>query len=360
MHTKWSVSGNELSPVEVDSLHELIGKGVYRINFNPIDGFSLTRLEDRFVFNHKIYGLESTFINHVHKTFLHTNGNLGVMLNGTKGGGKSLTCKVLANKFDLPILLVEQNFGIGLVKFLSRIQQDILVFVDEYEKVYSNGNSDDEGDEGEKDSSLLTLMDGVLKTEHRRVFLLTTNKLSVNANLLQRPGRIRYLKEFGNLPRITIEEIVDDMLVHPHLRDVTVKFIAQLELITIDIVTALVTEVNIHECDLETLVGFLNVVKNPVKYDLIQIHKTGKVKESALRYASDLDDELSSYEVGDYIGNNRTNFGTVIEILPENTYVIKLDYGHGLKVKEKEGDLITMRIEPIQSFHSSFAGMNAF
>ena len=362
MHTKWSVSGSELTPVEVDSLQDRVLEGVHRINFNPIDGFTLTRMDDAFVFNHKIYGIERKFIDHVKKTFKHTTANLGILLNGMKGGGKSLTCKMLANELGLPVLLVEQNFGVGLVKFISRFQQDVLVFVDEYEKVYSNGdsNNDDEDDETEKDATLLTLMDGVLNTEHRRVFMLTTNKLSVNANLLQRPGRIRYLKEFGNLPRTTIEEIVDDMLVHKHLRDVTVRFIAQLELITIDIVTSMVSEVNIHECDLEEIADILNVKKNPAKYDFVHISKpdkAGKQKETAVAYNVELNQLLEDYNIGDYLSSSRRHFGQIVE-KTDDVYVISLHAGHGFKITTKANENVTLRIEQVPSYHNSFE--NAF
>lgn len=314
MHTQWSVSGNVYSPVEVDNLQDNLGKGVFRVNFDPISGFYLTRLSDSFVFNHKIYGLERGFIDHVVTTYKHTKDNLGILLNGMKGGGKSLTCKILANELDLPILLVEQNFGVGLVQFVSRIQQDVLIFVDEYEKVYSNGSDTrmNDDDDEEKDSSLLSLMDGVLKTEFRKVFLLTTNNLSVNENLLQRPGRVRYLKEFGNLSRVVIEEIVDDMLVHKHLRNSTVKFIAQLELITIDIVTSMVTEVNIHECDLEEFYDILNVKKNPVKYDFMWTGKDGR--EVTIKADVVLNESPEDMVVGNYLMGNGRYFGQILEI----------------------------------------------
>ena len=41
---------------------------------------------------------------------------------------------------------------------------------------------------------------------------MTTNNLSVNENLLSRPSRIRYLKEFGNLSLDAINNYLDDNL----------------------------------------------------------------------------------------------------------------------------------------------------
>jgi len=58
----------------------------------------------------------------------------------------------------------------------------VIIFVDEYEKVFRS-DGDYDGSTG-----ILTLMDGALSSEYRRLFLFTTNTLSVNSNLLQRPG----------------------------------------------------------------------------------------------------------------------------------------------------------------------------
>ena len=64
---------------------------------------------------------------------------------------------------------------------------------------------------------MLSIMDGATNSEHRRVFLLTTNSLYINDNLLQRPGRIRYLKTFKDLTPEIIEEIVDDFLIYKEI-----------------------------------------------------------------------------------------------------------------------------------------------
>lgn len=55
-------------------------------------------------------------------------------------------------------------------------------------------------------------MDGVFNSPYRRVFLLTTNNLYVNENLIGRPSRIRYKKTFGNLQPEVVQEYLDDNL----------------------------------------------------------------------------------------------------------------------------------------------------
>lgn len=70
-------------------------------------GYHLDRYADKFVFPYKMYGLQNEFIDHVIKTYHATEGNLGIMLTGTKGTGKTVTAKELANKLNLPIIIVK-------------------------------------------------------------------------------------------------------------------------------------------------------------------------------------------------------------------------------------------------------------
>ena len=55
-------------------------------------------------------------------------------------------------------------------------------------------------------------MDGVFSSNCRRVFLLTTNNLHINENLLSRPSRIRYIREFGNLEEHVVRAYLKDNL----------------------------------------------------------------------------------------------------------------------------------------------------
>ena len=104
---------------------------------------------------------------------------------------KTVTAKELCNHLQLPVILVQSmgdDTNDKLIKYLSTaIDFDCIFFFDEYEKEF-------------KDSSdVLSFMDGTYNSIYRKIFLLTTNKLNVDSNLLGRPSRIRYKKSFGNL-----------------------------------------------------------------------------------------------------------------------------------------------------------------
>jgi archaellum biogenesis ATPase FlaH len=238
----WSQDSDIFRPVSTMSLTQKLVPGIY-IPGADTQGYYLTQYHDKYVFPYKVYGVNKSFIERVNRTFVNTTGNLGVLMNGVKGTGKSVTSELICNdfmeQFNMPVILINERMR-GLIEFLAAIDQDVVVFVDEYEKVFVN-------EEGRPNSTeILTLMDGALKSEHRRLFLFTTNNKYIDDNLLERPGRIRYVKEFTDLDKATIEEIVDDLLENKDFKEECIAYISKLQKITIDIVKAVITEVNIH------------------------------------------------------------------------------------------------------------------
>lgn len=238
----WSQNSDTFRPVSTMSLTEKLVPGIY-IPGADIQGYYLTQYHDKYVFPYKVYGVNKSFVERVSRTFINTTGNLGVLMNGVKGTGKSVTSELICNdfmeQFNMPVILINERMK-GLIEFLAAIDQDVVVFVDEYEKVFVN-------EEGRANSTeILTLMDGALKSEHRRLFLFTTNNKYIDDNLLERPGRIRYVKEFTDLDKAIIEEIIDDLLEDKAFKEECIAYISKLQKITIDIVKAVITEVNIH------------------------------------------------------------------------------------------------------------------
>lgn len=212
--------------------------GVYKISMSK-QGFYLEYVMSEFVFDYKIYGLQEDFINHVIKTYNEVQtGNLGILLNGTKGTGKTVAAKMIANRFHLPVIIVQnmgQEMNLQMMNYLStEINFDCVFFFDEYEKTF------------DKDTTILSFMDGVYNSESRKVFLLTTNTLSIDRNLIGRPSRILYLKKFGNLEIEAASEFLDDTLNNKEYKQEVLEFINLLSISTIDILKSVVKEINIH------------------------------------------------------------------------------------------------------------------
>lgn len=235
----WLQDGNTFSQGSATTVShpEGLPKGIYEVKLS-MAGFYLSKIAESFTFDYKLYGLNEKFINYVLKTYENTTGNLGVLLDGIKGTGKTVTAKELCNYLQLPVILVQSmgnDTNDKLIKYLSTaIDFDCIFFFDEYEKEF-------------KDSSdVLSFMDGTYNSIYRKIFLLTTNELNVDPNLLGRPSRIRYKKSFGNLSEEVTREILNDILVDKTAIEKVIELTHSMNIITIDLIKAIATEINIH------------------------------------------------------------------------------------------------------------------
>ena len=317
----------------------MLDDGIYQIQQNPLNGeLFLVRIADEFHFGFKLYGIDETLVKHVLDTYNKqpVKKNLGVLLNGAKGTGKTVTAKVMANKLGLPVILCENPYP-GLSRFLAGIDHDCIFFFDEFEKNFRMTCGDGEDCAGE---DLLSIMDGVYNADHCHIFLLTTNKLRVNDNLISRPSRIRYLKSFGDvIDRKILEEFVDDNLIYKEFKTEIMDFVDSLSMATIDIVKSIVEEVNIHHCGVETFKNFFNVKEATYRYylrswkyykdDKDSMSKEQFIKEAKSPYRSDaeyrlnyeswsLNKSVKKLKVGDFV-NGRYK---VTEIDLKNNYVL--------------------------------------
>lgn len=327
----WTQQGNEFRLRDNTKRLKQLELGVYTLGAD-IFGFYLEKEFDKFEFDHKIYGLETELVERIKRTYSSTKGNLGVLLNGVKGTGKTVTAKIICNMLGLPVVLVPSPLK-NCQFFLNGIPQDIIIFIDEYEKVFKEKN--------DNDADMLTIMDGALNSGHRRAFVLTTNKLYVNENLIQRPGRIRYLKTFSDLAPSVIEEIVDDRLKHKKYKNEVVQFVSNLEIITVDIVNAIIDEVNIHNEAPNTFKEIFNVKKLSGKYNVYFLdEKTGdatEYKKSAQIYPRKLDENMEEL-VGYPFDVDGDRLGTIVEVIAKN--IVRVQAAPPKK-KKRSGDVVS-------------------
>ncbi len=235
----WLQDGNVFSQGSATTVShpEGLPKGIYEVKVS-MTGFYLSKIAESFTFDYKLYGLNQKFIDYVLKTYENTTGNLGVLLDGIKGTGKTVVAKELCNRLQLPIVLVQSmsvDTNSKLIKYLSTsIDFDCIFFFDEYEKEFKNS------------SDVLSFMDGTYNSIYRKVFLLTTNELNVDPNLLGRPSRIRYKKSFSNLSEEVTREILNDILEDKTAIEKVIELTHSMNIITIDLIKAIATEINIH------------------------------------------------------------------------------------------------------------------
>lgn len=220
----WTKNGNEYYLREAVTDCDALPPYVYQVETPGLGPTHLSYRQDHFEFPYKVYG-QMTFPERVRRTFECTSGNLGVLMTGLKGTGKTVEAEHICNFLKLPVILVGSKDP-RVLEFLNEIPCDVVVFIDEYEKIF------------ERSDAMLSMMDGALRTKHRRVFLLTTNETYISDSMLNRPSRILYVKRYDNLEIDVIQEIVDDMLPTDKQRKSAMAFFPTLEILTVDIVKA--------------------------------------------------------------------------------------------------------------------------
>lgn len=239
---------------------------------------------------------------------------------------KTVTAKLIANRLGLPVIICDKPYP-GLTNFLTNIEQDCVFFFDEFEKTFrvNDGGNQKNNDEDRAGEDLLSIMDGVFNTDNCHIFLLTTNELRINDNLLSRPSRIRYLKSYGTvMDRKILEEFIDDNLQYPEFRNEILNFVDSLTMATIDIVKTIVDEVNIHHCHIDEFKNFFNVKEACYRYFIREkcyYNEEAPSKDEFLKkceslnykddgrpkYSSiELKKDIHKYKVGDILyGNDR-------------------------------------------------------
>lgn len=179
----------------------------YTVCFDQNSGFFLRKYSDIRV-NEKIYGVHIAKVNKVLSAFADFQRNLGVILSGDKGIGKSLFSKILsceAIKAGIPLLIVN-NYIPGISSYLNDIEQEVVVLFDEFDKTFSS-----KGGDTSPQTEMLTLFDGI--SQGKKLFVVTCNDLNgLNNYLVNRPGRFHYHIRFEYPSGTEIREYMQDKL----------------------------------------------------------------------------------------------------------------------------------------------------
>lgn len=215
----------------------------YTVSFNKMTGFSLIKSEDMEI-KEKVYGSYQKKANKIINTFNHLNRNMGVILSGPKGVGKTMFSRILtvkAREKNLPLLLVDTPYP-GLSDFISTIKQECIVLFDEFEKNFYAKNSEDNSS---PQTSLLSLFDGL--DNGKKLFIITCNDVyRLNQYFINRPGRFHYHFSFTNPTPEEVKEYMKDKLD----KDIATKYLneivglAELGNFTYDILRAIAFELN--------------------------------------------------------------------------------------------------------------------
>ena len=253
---------------------DLLPKGTYLTKFDAQNNVYYLESTEDFTMPSKIYGNSDLLSDRYVRTFLDGTKNMGILLTGLKGTGKSLTAKLTALKSNMPIILVTEEFvGEEFKSFLNSIKQQVVVFIDEFEKVYT---------EDDTQQSLLSLLDGIF--EGKKMFIFTSNMRDrINQYMLNRPGRIRYLAEYDSLEVSVINDVIEDTLIDKSQIIGLIDVLDVLGMVSMDILVSLINEMNKYNETAKEAVKYLNVRAEKSDYSVTIIIDGVKVGSTSSR-----------------------------------------------------------------------------
>ena len=197
---------------------------IYKVQFNEMEGFSLEETGDLTITDSKIYGVHLDKVNKVLTNYKKFERNLGVILSGDKGIGKSLFARLLSIesvKNNYPVIIVDR-FIPGISNFIDSIDQEVVVLFDEFDKSFK---------EEKCQTSLLSLFDGL--SSNKKLFIITCNSVyGLNGFLINRPGRFHYHFRFNYPTFEEIEEYLKDKLDEKYWGEINnvIKFSSKVDL----------------------------------------------------------------------------------------------------------------------------------
>jgi len=262
---------------------------IYRLDASPEKGLFLMP-ENDFNMPLRVYGNADILPQRFLRAYDLGNKNLGALLIGDPGSGKTLTLKqvaTLAVEMGIPVILIDQPFpGQILTKFMSTITQQCIVCVDEFDKKYGKTDSEGESKPSEIQDTILELLDGATVGE-KKMFILTANDDGkISSFLKDRPSRIRYTINYARIDQATVVDYVST-----NLRNCSEEHIRAFLLLAMsthgvyngmnfDSMVELVSEMNYFNCDLDEATNLMLRKGNTAygSYEVTVFHKGEKVE----------------------------------------------------------------------------------
>lgn len=328
---------------------------VYSVRFSENTGFFLKQHDPIEIKEDKIYGVHMSKVRKVINAFSKFNKNLGVILSGDKGIGKSLFAKILSTeaiKQELPVVIVDTYIP-GIASFIESIDQEILVMFDEFDKTFGGVKAED----GRMDpqAELLTLFDGL--AQGKKLFVITCNNLNkLNDYLVNRPGRFHYHFRFEYPSDAEIKEYLKDRIENEYHNEIekVINFAHRVDL-NYDCLRSIAFELN-NGLLFEEAIKDLNILNlEDASYKLTLHLKDGRESEKIQRL--DLfnkeSDNITEFEIeGIYvdaiykISSCEFNYGKGIVYVKGSNVCLK-DGGYNddddvKRIKEMEAAYITI------------------
>jgi hypothetical protein len=243
----WSLFSNETL-----NINESLPPGNYTVRFNELAGQYFLEETEPFDIPKKIYGKAAKHCQRIIESFNNRDDGcqVGVLLEGTKGSGKTLLAKLVSKMSNLPTIIVNTSFtGEKFMRSIQEIDQPAVVIFDEFEKLYNN----------EKQEQILTMFDGVYSLRNKIIIVTCNDKFAIREFFHNRPGRLRYSIHYDGLDELFIKDYCDDNLKNMSYLPKIVNLSNQCPEFNFDMLQCLVSELNMFNDTFEDVIDILNV-----------------------------------------------------------------------------------------------------
>jgi len=310
-------------------VYDKLPSKTYKLKFNPMQGFYLEEFDEITIKEDKIYGVHERKVNKVMQSFKMFNRNLGVILSGNKGIGKSFFAMLLSKKAieeGYPLIIVDGYYP-ELESYIDEIKQECIILFDEFDKTFAKINSSRRDEDNNSisidiQSKMLSLFDGL--SQGKKMFVITCNNVnSLNDYLVNRTGRFHYHFRFEYPTPEEVEIYLRDKLEEKYYGEISkvVDFSMKIDL-NFDSLRAITFELNLGE-KFEDAIKDLNILNiKAERYNITVLAKNGR----AFKRDGESFDMFSSEEVKCWIRDNERND---IGILSFNTLKCRYDNNIG-------------------------------
>lgn len=154
----------------------------------------------------------NSLVNRIINSFNSSTTNLGVLLHGLKGMGKTKTILQIIERLQdkMPIIFIEESISLDseFIEFINLLGSRIVLVFDEFDHYFTTKDDSDTNQQ-----KLLPILDGVASKANQTILtLLTVNDLNrVHDSFLGRPGRVRYTVEYN---KIILSELIEYLKSH--------------------------------------------------------------------------------------------------------------------------------------------------
>lgn len=293
---------------EIKRVFQQIGEGAYRVTILPRNPprselepkvYVLNYFESQqeayyylsetneFTLPERVYGDVTKNIAHFFKSFCLNNRNLGTLLVGERGSGKTITLKGMAQeaiRLGMPVIIINQPYrGDMFISFLTNLKQECLICFDEFCKTYSELAPHGNNFASKAQDSILQILDGA-NSSSKKMYVFTVNDLNLLSPYLQdRPGRVRYVIRFKHMEVDTVADYVKENLKNftdDHLNAFIHMALAHTDQkvgLNFDSMSNFVLEMNQFDYDLNQCLEIMATNgKKTNAYFEIKVHRDGK------------------------------------------------------------------------------------